>query len=206
MLKVYSEDKDMAILEMFLKHGYTVHSSPQDADIIVFGGGSDVTPDLYGDEHHPTTYNDILRDEWCCDLWIGYPNAVRVGICRGSQFLNVMNGGSLWQDVDKHAIHGTHPVLYTNNNTEDVIECTSTHHQMMRPGENAEVWGKAFRSTYRDTGTDRQRPTDYAESPDIEIVWYPKTKSLCFQPHPEYGVQSCEDLFFECLNRALGGE
>jgi hypothetical protein len=36
---------------------------------------------------------------------------------------------------------------------------------------------------------------------DVEVVWYGGTRSLCFQPHPEYGVEECKKYFFELIER-----
>ena len=76
---------------------------------------------------------------------------------------------------------------------------------MMRPAEGGHVWGMANETTYRMSGS-HSVPMVSGHNSDIEIVWYPKTKSLCFQPHPEYCLQDdtdCADLFFECLQRAM---
>ena len=62
------------------------------ADIVMFTGGEDVTPALYGAKAHPATYCDPERDEYETEMF----KKVRsdqfvIGICRGSQFLCVMN-------------------------------------------------------------------------------------------------------------------
>lgn len=199
------------------KYGFV--DNPSDANLLVFTGGSDVTPDYYGDRKHPTTSNNPKRDEEEHRIFRQFQGKPKVGICRGGQFLNVMSGGSLWQDVDQHALGNTHALAYCpklhwaqgfqnadrNLNLDyDVVQVTSTHHQMMRPGINGDIWGWCQRSTYRDTGRDQQAPSDFRNLPDIEIVYYEDEGSLCFQPHPEYGVESCEKLFFRCLDRAFG--
>jgi gamma-glutamyl-gamma-aminobutyrate hydrolase PuuD len=123
------------------------------------------------------------------------------GICRGGQFLNVMNGGKMWQHVNNHAMAGVHPA--ENIKTGEVIDVTSTHHQMMRPSEQGVILLTASLSTRKETAT--ERVLGKKES-DIESVFYPKTNNLCFQPHPEYVSVNhpCQVLFFrylkECLN------
>lgn len=42
-----------------------------------------------------------------------------------------MNGGKLIQDVQNHALYGTHPII--DAASEEVFEITSTHHQMQFP-------------------------------------------------------------------------
>jgi hypothetical protein len=217
---------DFMVEKMFSDRGFTAVEEPGGAELLCFTGGADVTPAYYGDVRHPTTRSNVQRDMRERELFEKYADLPKVGICRGSQFLNVMSGGTLWQDVDQHAIGHTHEMFYLKDryyNFKKVMEpgwdyaqeahhgkthrinVTSTHHQMMRVDkEKAEVWGVAFLSRFRDRGADKHRGADYSFSPDIEIAWYPKTKSMCFQPHPEYGVKSCEDVFFQSLTRAFG--
>ena len=48
---------------MFNRHSdYVVVDHIEDADMLQFTGGSDVTPSLYGEKAHPTTYNNPGRD------------------------------------------------------------------------------------------------------------------------------------------------
>lgn len=71
-------------------------------DGIVFTGGADVNPALYGQEKKPfcgenVERRDVLEKElfqqaYARDMPI-------MGICRGSQFINVMLGGTLYQDI-----------------------------------------------------------------------------------------------------------
>lgn len=54
------------------------------ADIVIFTGGEDVDPSLYGCEKHQTTYSNIERDK----AEVAEFNKVRsdqlcIGICRG---------------------------------------------------------------------------------------------------------------------------
>jgi phosphoribosylformylglycinamidine (FGAM) synthase-like amidotransferase family enzyme len=198
---------------------------PPAADVVLFPGGPDVNPALYGDVPHPRTGFSAIRDEMFQQIWESVKDqpSLKVGICGGGQFLNVMSGGKMWQDVDNHALAGTHSITYVSE-FQDHSACegsnscihgykyddqsyqvTSTHHQMMRPDPDlSELWGYTeARCTFRDTGWDRRRKYLYDEGPNIEIVYYPKTRCLCFQPHPEYDSKSCRDLFFICLHRAL---
>lgn len=214
-MKTVWVEHDYAIMQMFLGKGYKHVALPDQADIICFSGGSDVSPEYYGDPKHPTTSNVPLRDERCIEIWDeARPEQMIVGICRGSQFLNVMNGGKLWQDVNNHALGGTHSLMYLHESQDvdslqqrvEAHQVTSTHHQMMIPSDLSpfERWGWCRRTTFRDRGNDRRRPSDFEnDGPDNEIIFYPESKTLCFQPHPEYGVNSCENLFFRCLERAM---
>lgn len=67
-------------------------------DGLIFSGGGDIDPGLYGGEHHPTVYLvDNERDEFelalaRIALESGIPT---LGICRGMQVLSVASGADL---------------------------------------------------------------------------------------------------------------
>lgn len=176
-------------------------------DLVVFTGGPDVSPEFYGERKLPVSYTAPDRDKREKEIFEKYLLTPKVGICRGGQFLNVMSGGSMFQDVNNHL--GSH--LMTNllkvpGIDEDKIWVTSTHHQMMRAGKDGIVIGvalgdkpkKGLATSY--TSAFKQPIPEY----DTEVVWYPKTKSLCFQPHPEYmsGKNNLQmtDYFFKLLD------
>lgn len=102
----------------------------EDADIVMFTGGEDVDPSLYGCKKHRSTYSNINRDMYEKEIFSQVSeNQLVIGCCRGSQFLAVMNGGLLVQDCDNHAIGYTHRISDGNK----VFDITSTHHQMQYP-------------------------------------------------------------------------
>lgn len=203
MVKVFVEDDDMAVGRMLEREfGWQVVEAPDyvnsggavvPVDVIVFTGGADVSPHLYG-EDNVASNTSRRRDDACLYLFENYPDVPRIGICRGAQFLNVVSGGKMWQDVDGHG--RSHLVKDTRTLRE--YYCTSTHHQMMRPGPDAAVIGVAAAplSTYRLGGTELER----FRSTDIEVLYYGTTNSLCFQPHPEYsGHPECTEYFVELV-------
>lgn len=105
----------------------------EEANIVMFTGGEDVDPSLYGCEKHPTTYSNIARDlEEKAVFEKVHSDQLCVGICRGSQFLCVMNGGLLIQNVSNHVTFGTHQIIRADRDSER-YEITSTHHQMQYP-------------------------------------------------------------------------
>lgn len=188
---------------MFVNMGWSVVNNIEDAAFLQFTGGSDVDPDLYGQDPHPRTFFDRSRDDQeqaIFDKYVGEKNML--GICRGGQFLNVINGGKLWQDVSGHAIGGTHPAL--DLMTGRRISVTSTHHQMMRPEMTlGELICVASQSDRREDDTTVQ---DGHRGDDCEAVWYDNTSSLCFQPHPEFGgANECREYYFDLIERFFGG-
>lgn len=153
-------------------------------DLAQFTGGEDVSPSYYGEKPISVTPYDLNRDkdeEYIFNILKSY-NINMVGICRGGQFLNVMNGGKLWQDVNNHTLNTTHEII--DNRTREVIRVTSTHHQMMRCNICAEVIATAELATIKSN----EYITISKDSGfiDNEVLWYEDTKCLCFQPHPEF--------------------
>lgn len=161
------------------------------ADVIIFNGGADIGTAMY--EETPVgrgiPEKPSPRDKQEMDIFYKYRGGSKllVGICRGAQILNVLNGGTLWQDVDGHGRSHYMTVLATGQK----MWITSTHHQMMRPnyatGKILAIADEA-RNKYADKATWSHRggaffPDDHK---DTEIVWYPSTASLCIQGHPEY--------------------
>lgn len=191
------------IEQMFVDRGYEITTDEQEAELAVFTGGSDVSPDLYGEpnfaSHNYPERDEVEKRKF---IYLKELDVPLVGICRGGQFLNVMNGGSMYQHVEEHAIHGTHPIMDVESG--ETIEVTSTHHQMMRPNLNTEydLIGYATLGGEKNYWFNNQVVTN-KDGIDFEVLYYPESKSLCFQPHPEYGVKSCENYFFKVLEDKL---
>lgn len=163
----------------------------EDASIVLFTGGEDVTPELYGKKAHPTTGNNRMRDaeevmEFRAAQEMGKP---MLGICRGAQFLCAMAGGTLVQ-------HQSHPYLHDVTTSDGrTIRVTSSHHQ---------------RQYIRDLSHDRVKllawaehisPYSFGESDadvldedkEVEVAFYPEIKALAIQSHPEYVYPCRED-------------
>lgn len=188
---------DHLIEKMFHKRNWAIYrqDTNSEPDLVVFTGGEDVTPSLY-QEANVASYCDWVRDTFEIDEFNNFPTTPKAGICRGGQFLNVMSGGKMYQDTDNHCQN--HVVYDLETGSEHFV--TSTHHQMMRPSDGAIIVGVANESTYVRSANGESMIED-----DIEVVYYDNTKSLCFQPHPEYhGAEETEEYFFELLNRYFG--
>lgn len=205
--KAYFPCRDNPLQTLFVSMGYLVTTNPDDKDIscVVFSGGEDVTPFLYGENPHITTNFNPVRDMHEIRTYRRFssPEYMKIGICRGAQFLNVMNGGKLWQDVDGHL--GAHPATCLVNGV--VLTVTSTHHQMMEPTSDADILLVANRSTLK-KGYDIKggvcsysiNTLENADNPynfeDVEACFYEYNNALCYQPHPEYmSEKDCTDFF-----------
>ena len=80
-------------------------------DGLVFPGGSDLEPELYGQEPHPETYGVVLeRDRAELALLTGAleRDLPVLAICRGSQVLNIARGGDLVQHLPEIVGHERH--------------------------------------------------------------------------------------------------
>ena len=150
-------------------------------DALLFTGGSDVTPSFYRrlpiKEAGPfDEYRDMVEK----DIFATYPDNLKVGVCRGAQFLHVMNGGVLLQHITHDTHLGSHevtPEWFSDPVVAHDFNVTSTHHQGIIPSGKGEVMVKE------------------PETEICEVVWYEDTKSFCFQPHPEYGHEPTRALF-----------
>ena len=193
-IKFYSEGSDWSpggsVSDLLNRHKeFEEVFTPSTADLIVFNGGADIATSIYGEK--PVMRNIPLepsrRDQREMDL---FDEAVDrglfiLGICRGAQLLNCLNGGSLWQHVDGH--HSNHDMFEIK--TGRIIYTTSTHHQQMRPGKDAEIVCIANESTIKQRDGEKKaivKHTDRASGDDMEVIFYPKTRTLCTQGHPEY--------------------
>jgi hypothetical protein len=188
---------------LFTGAGWMVTHEASRADMVLFTGGEDVSPDLYGEERHPRTYNCEKRDMDEKAIYEALKGKVpMVGICRGGQFLNVMNGGKMYQHVASHT--SSHTMVDTLSGEE--IYVTSTHHQMMRPGPGALLVAIANEGGGKEWMNGKTINQTF-EGPDIEVVYYPDTECLCFQPHPEFYIwgeskwKDMREYFFKLIQQ-----
>lgn len=193
---------DGLVASLFLRRGFKGTRDLTMADVVVFTGGADISPSLYNEGFHGTFSTNKVRD----DLEVAtFQSALNweipmIGICRGAQLLNVLNGGSLWQDVDNHTAN--HEVLDVR--TEEIFTVTSTHHQQMRPNNKTatmiavantpKLGGRGSLSTRKRAQAGTFVPA--LGDVDPEVVWYERNKCLCFQPHPEYPGSTQTETYF----------
>lgn len=187
-LKVFIVGPDWCNITSFLLFDFELVQNISDADIVMFTGGADISPSLYNDKVHETTHFSEQRDKFEVEMFKQAPkNALLIGGCRGAQLLTALSGGKLIQHCVNHCGKGGHNVKTTSG---EVFEVTSCHHQMMYPYEmNPEdydliAWSETKLSPVYYTGNGLLKVPDDFKEP--EIVYYPKTNSLCIQGHPEW--------------------
>jgi len=156
----------------------------KNAELLIFPGGGDINPALYGEPEGKNTWFSKASDERQIEVYTNNVGKTKLfGICRGLQLLHVMAGGKLVQDID-HSHHGliTYDGLSLPSNT--------LHHQQvmfegMIEGEDYKLlaWSD-ITSPYHMDGRDK----NYNFGPnykDPEVVYYPKIGAIGIQGHPE---------------------
>ncbi|MBA4118261.1 MAG: gamma-glutamyl-gamma-aminobutyrate hydrolase [Candidatus Puniceispirillum sp.] len=176
--------------------------------LLVPGGAFDIHPSHYGkSQENPTQLNKENRTHFemklaGCALEKGLPF---LGICAGMQLLNVMRGGTLYQDIAAHIPHAlpheqtlpkdepSHPIhivpgtLLHRIAGVEAANVNSTHHQAV------DAVGKGLNIS--------------ATAPDtvIECV---EDESLPFclgvEWHPEYGTTALDQKIFAAFTAKAG--
>lgn len=155
----------------------------------IFWGGADVDPSLYNrPKSNYCGHTNANTDRQEADEMQKYIDAgiPIIAICRGAQLLNVVNGGILVQHIEDHAIRGEHAC--TIDNVPFNMGVSSTHHQMMVAHKDGKVLGKSM-DPVEGVHWDNVNES-YLYNFVNEVIYYPKTKSLCIQPHPEWMDQA----------------
>lgn len=166
----------------------------KDVAALVLWGGEDIATGIYGqkaseftDSQEELSKRDIIE--------LSLANAAIkkdipiIGVCRGAQLMCARSGGTIIQHVDHHAGF-SHPVKTFDGET---FMTNSVHHQMMNPFQpqvgvdkveyEMLAWSsKPLSQLY--IGEEGKHIPNIPKEP--EIVWFPSTKSLCIQGHPEY--------------------
>ena len=167
--------------------GFGLVKNLPDVDLLLFDGGEDVHPVLYSGTFHKTIHTNIGRDwneKLIFEHYIKTPTLF-AGICRGSQFLNIMCGGNLWADLpsENKEHHYYHQAVILPGTTlaeqldvkprksEEIdITVNSTHHQAVK-----------------DLGHNLQTVLVEPETNVIEGFESLDGKIKAVQSHPEYG-------------------
>ena len=157
----------------------------EDADFVVFTGGADVSPELYGrtGQNHPSVRPDPARDVADIKVFLkcleeGVP---MFGVCRGLQLGHILHGGDMFQDVNGH--YESHSIWDINAKAH-IQSVSSVHHQMCRyDGQIGELLATGGKSSARSRDANS---IDYGKYADVEAMFYRDTCFLGVQGHPEY--------------------
>ncbi len=181
------------VIRLMFNCGFERADNVEEADVVVFVGGADVTPSYYGQNAIHSTFFDRARDEFEKGV---FEECVRLGklmfgICRGAQFLGVMNGSELWQDVTGHA-GKDHYIVDVEEGCR--VLATSLHHQMLKIDDNmtlVAVTEDDVTQKFEDANLLVSRGVndvkEHLDILEIEACWYETTKCFLVQGHPEVG-------------------
>lgn len=176
----------------------------EEAEVVLFTGGEDVNPEVYGCKAHKTTYFTRRRDKQeIAAFHQVQPNQLAVGVCRGVQLFCALYGGILVQDCSGHCGCGRHQIT----NGQDTYTTTSIHHQMQYPFEldrsDYEVlfWSKGISRYYEGDKINPSLLRKYGE-PEV-TVYHRKGMPTCFgvQGHPE--MMDRDDPFVKMVNEKI---
>jgi gamma-glutamyl-gamma-aminobutyrate hydrolase PuuD len=160
---------------------------PESVKLVVFTGGEDLHPEMYGGKDRGVSIYNIRRDKMEIEVFkVCMKHDIKmVGICRGLQFLNVMAGGKLWQHVNNHnpTFHEIHsPAVGTE------ILVNSYHHQMvvLPSGSIPLLWAQPKVSTFY---FDYECRAHSDVEMEVEAAIYPDINAFGVQYHPEWMVE-----------------
>lgn len=153
-------------------------------DTIIFTGGEDVNPALYKQENTHSFFNveRDKREKEIFDLALEKEKEM-LGVCRGHQLINVLLGGTLYQDFisELNLSHSNleHRLNWISGyeNLERIFRTVNTmHHQAVRKI------------------ADSLTPISFARDGIIESLICKEKRILTFQFHPE--CLSVGEMFF----------
>ncbi len=194
--------------------------NPSSVGLVVFTGGSDVSPSLYGHKNTKSYTNPSRDDEEVSIFHAAVQHDIPMaGICRGAQFLCAMAGGTLVQDITNHTEY--HRLMYLDENgatKESPESVTSTHHQMQHPWSLPKgdfeilAWSSVSRSSHYiyDGYTFNGELASRELKTEPDVVYYPRIKALGIQYHPEWmardswGFKYAQKVVSEKLGMFIG--
>jgi putative glutamine amidotransferase len=161
----------------------TIAGYLEQLDGLLMPGGADIPPAEYGESPHPTVEvldsNRFNFENALGKAWIEQTDKPLLGICLGSQWINVFHGGSLVQDIPSELGGNhrgtTHSVSLQPGSRlhrifgESEFEVNSWHHQAV------DAPGKGLRIAAR--GADGVVEATETENPErflIGVQWHPE--------------------------------
>lgn len=153
-------------------------------DGLLLTGGNDIDPAIYGEKQHETTVlvapNRYAFESQLAKKWLEQTDKPLLGICLGCQLINVIQGGSLIQDIpsefDANHRKGHSIDIETNSKLYQLVETrrleiNSNHHQAVR-----NLGDQLIASARADDGI-----IEAIEMPDkpfvVGVQWHPERMS-----------------------------
>ena len=152
-------------------------------DCLVLWGGVDIATEIYGETPNKFVMTKTKSPRDIHELGMIHAalkrNIPLLGICRGAQLLCCVAGGKLLQHIENHG--HSHKVKLMDEG-EAIINCNSSHHQMMLPPYNAKILAIGTEATM---GINQWNGVVNVQAPN-EVVYFPNINALGVQPHPEW--------------------
>ncbi|HAM53378.1 MAG TPA: hypothetical protein DCP92_22790 [Nitrospiraceae bacterium] len=136
-------------LPLLIPHGEATFSFVEVIDGLLIPGGNDIDPSYFAEKPHPSV-KIVPRER--TEFEIGAVRAIMkaekpvFGICYGMQLINIVFGGSLYQDIEsqhKSAVdhrRGSHRIRGDNSIIKGEVIVNTSHHQAIkRLGDHLEV-------------------------------------------------------------------
>lgn len=160
-------------------------------DWLVLPGGADINPTIYNKENYKSHVSQYSINQDITEMK-SYNRALKegrpiFGICRGMQLMSAMNGLTLIQNMSHGGSHNINAFNPESNDYDISLRVNNAHHQCVwtkneLETEDYKVYGYCSLSPYH----------DYQENENVEcliepeIIYFPKTKCLGVQFHPEW--------------------
>lgn len=161
---------------------------PNSIELVCFTGGEDVSPSLYGHKNlesgcsRARDEQEVLIFEQAkkCEIPM-------TGICRGSQFLNVMCGGTMIQHLKVNHGGDRHQCETIDGKK---FQVTSSHHQMSVPSSEGAVVAYAdIRINQKNCIYDGELPESVLEEDDHGVKTVRITEAIYYEEHRVFGCQ-----------------
>jgi putative glutamine amidotransferase len=189
-------------------------------DGLLLHGGADVAPESYGETAIKEEWKgDRIRDLYEMELFHAFKNLGKpvLGICRGSQLINVALGGSLYQDIStqvEKTLNHRDWNIYDQNFHEVEFEKGSYLEKVFGAGrfKTNSIHHQSLHKIGRDLTIEAVSATDGI----VEGIKYQGPSYICgIQWHPEFhddgdasllsGDPLLKDFMSECEIRKLNG-
>ncbi len=154
--------------------------------LVLFTGGEDVHPYLYGGVDCGVSISNFERDKYELNIfrYCVKHNIKMAGVCRGFQFLNVMAGGKMWQHLNGHG--GFDHFAYFGKDRLHLL-VTSTHHQLVDLDTDSVpiAWANPKKSKLYVSYDAKVLEGVDGPKWEIESAVFPTINSVGVQYHPE---------------------
>lgn len=172
-------------------------ANPKNYKLVLFTGGEDISPELYGEHSHGMCQSNMRRDTLELRIFkLALKHKIKMtGICRGAQLLNVMAGGRMMHHINGHAGYDH---LMETSDSDKTITINSLHHQMIVPAEDGHIVGWSKERLSREYFGNNDAEENY-DGPEVEAIILPKICACGVQYHPEAMLESSDGYMWYWL-------